>query len=184
MKLLKEPSIFNTFENMQINLCIDKADAVQVATMLDSLKVGEDYEVTVRKKGKRSLNANNYHWLLCERIAKALKISKYEAHNQLMIDYGTDWVDAQGNRSYVLMKDDDRYMRMETTHYRPTDAVEERNGVMYRWFILLLPSHLMNSKEMSVLIDGTVADAKEIGGIDVRTPDEIARMKALWDTKA
>jgi hypothetical protein len=34
---------------------------------------------------------------------------------------------------------------------------------------------------MSCLIDGTVADAKEMG-IEVRTPDEIERMKQLWGT--
>jgi hypothetical protein len=40
----------------------------------------------------------------------------------------------------------------------------------------------MNSKEMSELIDGTVSEAKELG-IDTRTPDEIERMKALWESQ-
>jgi hypothetical protein len=143
------------------------------------LKLGDEYDITIKKHGRRSLNANNYHWTLCEQIAKALKISKYEAHNQLMIDYGTDWRDSQGERSFVLMKDTDMYLRSTTVHYRPTDATEERKGVIYRWFVLLLPSHLMNTKEMSELIDGTVAEAKELG-IETKTPDEIERMKALW----
>ena len=179
----ERPDVRLLYEHTEVNLKFDKKDAASIVNLFSGLKLGDEYDITIKKHGRRSLNANSYHWTLCEQIAKALKISKYEAHNQLMIDYGTDWVDAQGNRSYVLMKDDDRYMRMETTHYRPTDAVEERNGVMYRWFILLLPSHLMNSKEMSELIDGTVSDAQGLG-IETRTPDEIARMKALWDTKA
>ena len=183
MKLLKEPSIFRTFENMQINLCIDNKDAVQIAQMLDGLKIGEDYELTVRKKNKRSLNANNYHWLLCEKIAKAMRISKYEAHNRLMIDYGTDWRDSAGDRSFVLMRDNNAYLRAQTVHYRPTDAVEDRKGVWYRWFCLLVPSHLMNTQEMSELIDGTVAEAKELG-IETKTPDEIERIKQLWNTQA
>lgn len=183
MVLLKKPSVFNTFENMQINLCIDKADAEQVMQMLENLCVGVDYDLTIRKKGKRSINANNYHWLLCERIAKVLRISKYEAHNQLMIHYGTDWRDSKGDRHFVLMKDSDMYLRSTTVHYRPTDKVEERKGKLYRWFVLLLPSHLMNTQEMSELIDGTVSEAKELG-IEVRTPDEIERMKALWGTQA
>ena len=99
-----------------------------------------------------------------------------------MIDYGTDWLDAYGQPTYVLMKDDDRYLRKETEHYRPTDAVEDRKGTMYRWFVLLLPSHLMDSKQMSELIDGTVSEAQELG-IDTRTPDEIERMKSLWEIK-
>ena len=97
-----------------------------------------------------------------------------------MIDYGTDWLDEEGNHVYVLMKDDDRYLRKETEHYRPTDAVEDRKGTMYRWFVLLMPSHLMDSKQMSELIDGTVSEAQELG-IDTRTPDEIERMKSLWN---
>ena len=95
----------------------------------------------------------------------------------------TDWLDESGDHVYVLMKDNDRYRKLETTHYRPTDAVEDRKGTYYRWFVLLLPSHLMNTKEMSDLIDGTVSEAKELG-IDTRTPDEIERMKQLWANTA
>ena len=183
MKLIEKPSVFRTFENTQINLVLDKKDADRVMAILESLKVGEEYDVEIRKQSKRSLNANSYHWLLCEKIAKALKISKYEAHNRLMLDYGTDWRDANGERYFALLKDDDKYLRAMTVHYRPTDAVEDRKGVLYRWFVLMLPSHLMNTKEMSELIDGTVAEAKELG-IETRTPDEIERMKQLWSTQA
>ncbi len=183
MKLLQKPTVFRTFESTQINLVLDKKDAERVMTILDGLKIGEEYNVTIRKENKRSLNANNYHWLLCEKIAKALKISKYEAHNKLMMDYGTDWRDANGDRYFALMKDDDKYMRATTVHYRPTDAVEDRKGTLYRWFVLMLPSHLMNTKEMSELIDGTVAEAKELG-IETRTPDEIERIKQQWSTQA
>ena len=38
----------------------------------------------------------------------------------------------------------------------------------------------MSSKQMSELIDGTVSEAKELD-IETRTPDEIARMKSLWN---
>ena len=36
-----------------------------------------------------------------------------------------------------------------------------------------------DTKEMSVLIDGTVADAKELG-IDTITPAELQEMKERW----
>ena len=181
--LLQKPSVFRTFENTQVNLVLDKKDAERIVNVLDGLKVGEEYNVKISKASKRSINANNYHWLLCEKIAKALKISKYEAHNKLMMDYGTDWRDSSGERYYALMKDDDKFIRAKTIHYRPTDKVEDRNGVLYRWFVLMLPSHLMNTKEMSELIDGTVQEAKELG-IETRTPDEIERIKQSWHTEA
>ena len=40
-------------------------------------------------------------------------------------------------------------------------------------------SHTYDTKEMSVLIDGTVADAKELG-IETVTPTELAEMKERW----
>lgn len=182
MVFLERPNIELLYKGTKVGIELDKKDAATIVNLFGGVKVGEEYDISIKKKGKRSLNANNYHWMLCEQMAKILKVSKYEVHNQLMIEYGTDWLDESGNQIYVLMKDDDRYLRKETEHYRPTDAVEDRKGKLYRWFALLLPSHLMNAKEMSDLIDGTVSEAKELG-IDTRTPDEIERMKALWQTQ-
>lgn len=179
MIFLEQPNIELLYKGTNVHISFDKKDASAIAKLFSNLKLGEEYDIDLKKRGKRSLNANNYHWMLCEQIAKVLKTSKYEVHNQLMIDYGTDWLDEEGSPVYVLMKDNGSYMRKETEHYRPTDAVEDRKGTWYRWFVLLLPSHLMGTKEMSELIDGTVSEAKELG-IDTRTPDEIERMKQLW----
>ena len=183
MVFLENPNIELDLDSAKIQLRIDKKDAYDLIDAFGDIQLGEEYELVVKKKsGKRSLNANSYHWVLCEKMAKKLRTSRYQVHNQLLCDYGTDWLDKDGKHIYVMMKDDDAYLRSETMHYRPTSAVEDRKGIMYRWFVLLLPSHLMNTAQMSALIDGTVADAKEIGGIDVRTPDEIERMKQLWQS--
>ena len=180
MIFLEKPKIELLYKGTQVHVSLNRKDAADIVNLFSGVQPGEEYEITIKKRSaRRSLNANNYHWSLCEQIAKALKTSKYQVHNQLMIDYGTDWIDKDGKRSYVLMKDDDRYLSMETTHYRPTDAAEDRKGTLYRWFVLLLPSHLMDTVQMSALIDGTVSEAKEIG-IDTRTPDEIERMKQSW----
>lgn len=185
MRFLENPKIELDSDGTIITLRVNKKDGFDVMDAFSEVQLGEEYDLSVTKRsGKRSLNANSYHWVLCEKMAKRLRTSKYEVHNQLMCDYGTDWLDDDGKHIYIMMKDDGSYLRSETMHYRPTDAVEDRNGTQYRWFILLLPSHLMNTQQMSALLDGTVADAKEMGGIEVRTPDEIERMKALWDTKA
>ena len=40
-------------------------------------------------------------------------------------------------------------------------------------------SHTYDTKEMSLLIDGTVMEAKELG-IETMTPAELAEMKARW----
>ena len=184
MVFLDNPKIELDLDSVRIELRISKKDAYDILDAFNDVRLGEDYELTVKKRsGKRSLNANNYHWVLCEKMAKKLRVSKYEVHNQLLADYGTDWLDADGKHIFVMMKDNGSYLRSETMHYRPTDAVEDRNGVQYRWFVLLLSSHLMDTAQMSALIDGTVADAREMG-IEVRTPDEIERMKQQWAIQA
>lgn len=183
MIFLEKPKIELLYKGTQVHVTFNKKDAAEIVNTFSGIQTEQEYDVTIKKRNrKRSLNANNYHWSLCEQIAKALKTSKYQVHNQLMIDYGTDWTDEDGRRSFVMMKDDDRYLRSETIHYRPTDATEDRKGTLYRWFVLLLPSHLMDTAQMSSLIDGTVSEAKELG-IDTRTPDEIERMKQLWGTQ-
>ena len=179
MVVLEKPDVELLYRGTVIKMTVDKKDAANVVNTLARLKPGVEYDVEFKERARRSLNANAYHWQLVEKIAKANGISKYEIHNQLLIDYGTDWIDEDGNLVYVLMKDNDRYLRSETMHYRPADAVENRKGVLYRWFILLLPSHLMDREQMSRLIDGTVSEAKELD-IETRTPDEIAQLLETW----
>lgn len=182
MIFLENPKMELQPDGAKIELFISRKDAYDILDAFAEVKTGEDYELDIKKRsGKRSLTANNYHWVLCEQMAKKLRVSKYEVHNQLMCDYGTDWLDADGKHVYVMMRDDGSYLRSETMHYRPTDGVEVRKGIQYRWFVLLLPSHLMDSTQMSSLIDGTVSDAREMG-IETKTPDEIERMKSLWGT--
>ena len=179
MIFIEKPDINLLYKYTEVIARLDKKDVEQIVTTLTHLKAGVEYDITIRERTKRSLNANNYHWALVEKIAKVNGMSKYEAHNHLMQDYGTDWIDAEGKQVYVLMKDNDAYLRNETQHYRPTDATEDRKGTTYRWFVLLLPSHLMNKSQMASLIDGTVSEAKELG-IETRTPDEINKLKAMW----
>ena len=184
MVFLENPQLELELDGARIQFRIDKKDAYDIVDAFGDIRLGEEYDLSIKKRnGKRSLNANSYHWVLCEKMSKKLRTSKYQVHNQLMCDYGTDWLDSNGKHIYVMMKDDDSYLRSETMHYRPTDAVEDRKGTLYRWFVLLIPSHLMDTAQMSALIDGTVTDAREMG-IDVRTPDEIERMKQLWATQA
>lgn len=182
VRLNEKPDMQILFKGIEIKLNFDKSNPEEVVNFFSKLKQGVEYDIDAKERARRSLNANAYHWLLVGKIAEANGISKYEVHNRLLADYGTDWIDANGDRSYVLMKDDDRYLRSDAIHYRPTDATEDRKGTIYRWFILLLPSRLMNKKQMSNLIDGTVQEAQAVG-IDTRTPQEIEQLLTKWEAK-
>lgn len=180
MILLEKPQIELLYKGTQVHLSIDKKDASRVVNTLGRLKVGTEYDIEIKERARRSLNANAYHWTLVNKIAEANGISNAEVHNQLLIDYGEDWMDAKGKQTLVMMADDDSYRRMETMHYRPTDMVEDRGNNRFRWFVLLLPSHLMDKRQMQRLISGTQEEARALN-IETRTPDEIARMIAMWE---
>ena len=62
----------------------------------------------------------------------------------------------------------------ETIHCIPVKY--EDNATFYKVY---RGSHTYDTKEMSILIDGTVADAKELG-IETMTPAELAEMKERW----
>lgn len=135
-------------------------------------------EIKVIRK-KRSLNANSYHYVLCDKIAKAVGGSAEMIHFSLMADYGTPLTDKDGKTVYMLIKDYESYIGTGV-YLRRTGHYEQRpNGDEYQWYMMIKPSHLYDTKEMSDLLDGTIQEAKDLG-VDVATPDEIARMKALW----
>lgn len=54
-----------------------------------------------------------------------------------------------------------------------------QNGSYYHVWV---GSSQYNTREMSILIDGIVSEAKELG-IETATPDELAQMKSLWATE-
>jgi hypothetical protein len=107
MVFLENPKIEIDIESANITLRINKKGMYDIVDALQDVRVGDEYDLTVKKHSNpRSLNANSYHWVLCEKMAKKLRVSKYEVHNQLMADYGTDWLDDDGKHIYIMMKDD------------------------------------------------------------------------------
>lgn len=178
----EKPDIEFGFRETTVQLKIDTNGVREFCEIFDKMKVGVDYKLTLKKSGRRSLNANSYHWLLCGKIADACGVSKHEIHNALLSDYGVDWLDSNGELQMVALPDSTPYRKNETLHLRATSESFERNGVLYRWFVLLLPSHLMDSTQMARLISGTVQEAQQIG-ILTETDARISEMTQRWEPK-
>ena len=122
-------------------------------------------------KGKRSLDANAYFWLLVSKMSEALKVDKNSLYIELLDRYGTFThvvvkVQAleQFKREYRLIKD-----LGEVT-------VNGKTGVQLQCFF---GSSTYDTKQMSRLIDGTVSECKDLD-IETATPEELARMKGEW----
>ena len=136
--------------------------------------------ITVKKLSKkRILNANAYFHLLVGKIAEKNHTSKARTKNLLMARYGQEEM-VNGERYVISVLSSIPICEREDIHCKAIGYgfVKDKEFTHY---CVLRPTHEYNSAEMSILIDGTVEEAKELG-IPTITPNEIERMKALWNS--
>lgn len=130
-------------------------------------------------KEKRSLDSNSYFHVLCDKLRQKLGISMAHCKNNLITSYGQVDYDDQGRQ--VVLKANipvEAMQEQEFLHCLPVKA-ESDDVIFYRVY---RGSHTYNSAEMAKLIDGTIEECKE-QGIETATPDQLARMAALWEKK-
>lgn len=120
-------------------------------------------------KQKRSLTANAYAWALIGKIADAMRIQKDECYLLMLKRYGQSEI-----VSVLSDIDVDGYFK-----YFETVATTELNGKEFTHYKIIKGSSEFDSREMAVLIDGIISEAKDLG-IETLPEDEILRLKELW----
>ena len=141
-----------------------------------------DLELKAHRE-KRSLNANNYFYVLLSKMAEKLRCSTNELHNIMLSRYGYPEV-VENNLVTVALKKDIDPNRLEGLHLKSTGHITvNSNGVEFINYLVMRGSHTFNTAEMAHLIDGVISEAKDLG-IDTLTPDEKERMLAAWNGKA
>lgn len=139
------------------------------------------WEITEKKK-KRSLDSNAYFHKLCDLLRQKLGISMARCKNHLIADYGQIQYLPDGSQMiYKTNAPEDWMMELETLHTKLVKVTEE-NGKEVYFYRVYRGSHTYNSAEMSKLIDGLVEECKQVG-IETATPEQLARMAALWERK-
>lgn len=130
------------------------------------------YDVSIKEhREKRSLNANNYSWLLSDQLADALRISKEECHFLMLKRYG--------QKTVVSVIEEGIPILTKAVDYIEPCGESELNGKAFHHFKVWKGSHEFDTREMAIFVDGIVSECKE-QGIPTETPDEIARLKASW----
>lgn len=142
-------------------------------SMLEWLSKAEGKQLVIEAKRyneKRSLNANNYFWKLCDEIAKKLETTQDEIHDLMLYRYGVraDLTFEAGVLPMLRESFDIVLVRNEQDGF-----IEAR---------CFLGSRHYDKEEMARLITGTVHDAKE-QGVDTWNPDEIERLVAQWERR-
>ena len=134
-----------------INYLLDKPDTKQ-------------YEIKEHRQ-KRSLSANAYCWVLCTKIAEVLNSTKDEVYLEELKRYGQVLIVPVGKD-----KKPDGYFK-----YYEFEGRRKLNDRELDFYKVFKGSSEYDSKEMSVLINGIVEDAKEL---DIETLEDI-RIKEL-----
>lgn len=137
------------------------------------LEQAKDKKFEVKEyKEKRSLNANNYFWKLTTELADVLKLDKEEMYFLLLQRYG------QSEMVSVLADIDvSSYFK----YY--TEAGETAlNGKLFKHYKVYKGSSEMNTKEMSILIDGLVGECEQ-QGIQTKSQEEIDSLLESWNKK-
>lgn len=126
------------------------------------------FEVKEHKE-KRSLNSNSYAWLLIGKIADVTRASKEEIYLKMLERYGQSEVvsvlseiDVKGYFKYYSVFGHARLNGKDFTHYKVYKGSSE-----------------YDSKEMAILIDGIISEAKELD-IETLPPNEVERLKEMW----
>lgn len=126
-----------------------------------------------KQTNKRSLKANAYFWVLCDKIAAKLGTRKECIYYLQLSRYGS-FVDIDCVQEAVpILSESFRYVQPLNEY------PEDHERIVARCYY---GQSLYTKEEMQRLIDGTVQDAKEIG-VDTCTPDEIAAAIAAWETE-
>ena len=117
-----------------------------------------------RYREKRSLDANAYLWALIGKIGDALRESKEEIYFDMLKRYG------QGGAVSVEQKYAEDFKR--SYKYNDFLGSSTLNGKTFQHFRFWVGSSEYNTEEMSILIDGVVREAKDLG-IETMSPEEL-----------
>ena len=133
----------------------------------------QDAELDIKAtkhRNKRSLDANAYFHVLVNKIAEKTNESDTAVKKRLVQEYGTLARDEEDNVVGIKLPisvDVDKLIEYTRWFDRRTEG-----GHVFNCYLVMKPTHEMNTAEMARVIDGTVSEAKELG-IETMTPAEI-----------
>lgn len=164
------------FRTNKPQLCLEVNEVNDFKQLVDDMNGCEKLSIEIKPyRARRSLDANAYAWVLMDRLSEKLNQPKVDIYREYIKNIG-------GNSEYVCAQNN--------AVQRLRDAWQ-KNGIGWQTetmpskiegcttVILYYGSSTYDSAQMSRLLDLIIQDCKAVG-IPTETPDEIARLKALW----
>ncbi len=158
IKVTKQ-TLFSAFQSVQEAIADDKA-----------------YTLTLKEfKKKRSLDANAYFWVLCDKLAEKLRTPKETIYREAIKNIG-------GNCEVICVQNSAVNKLCDGWQHNGlgwlTDTIESKIEGCTN-VILYYGSSTYDSKQMARLIDNIVQDCNQVG-IDTLTPSEIESLLGRW----
>lgn len=139
----------------------------QIAIWATKEDDNKKYEVK-EYRGNRTNSQNAYMWEIVGKIADIQRLKKDDVYLQMLKDYGQSQIismlseiNPEGYLKYYEEIGKGQVKGKDFTHYKVFKGSSE-----------------YNSKEMSILIDGVIQEAKQLD-IETLTPQQIAGMRLI-----
>lgn len=137
---------------------------------------GKDLKLKISKSTKpRSLDANAYFHVLCDKLRQKLGISMAHCKNILITSYGQIEYLSEGQPLIYKTNAPVEYVQeLEAAHMK---FIKMSDDLAYMYKVYR-GSHTYNATEMHQLLEGTIREC-ELQGIETKTPDELLKMEML-----
>lgn len=145
--------------------------------------VDADCDITIKKhRQRRSLNANNYSWVMTDKLADSMTVrgvpyTKDEMHAEMIFRYGQVMRDEDGAAVWVSSR-----RGVPVTQFYPYARLMGSgtlNGVEYDHYKIYRGSSDYDTREMAIFIDGIVRECRE-QGIETLSERELSLIKEGW----
>ncbi len=147
----------------------------EISKLKEVVAKGKELTVDIKQfRKKRSLDANGMLWAILNQMAEILKTSKDEVYLEMLNRYGVF--------THIIVKSDvaEKVKReWKTVRELGEVTVNGKTGIQLQCYF---GSSTYDSKEFSVLLEGVISEAKELG-IDTISETEKKALLESWGGK-
>lgn len=160
-------------------LCLMVEDQKAVMRFLDDFKSDKKYTAELKLyHEKRSLEANAYCWILCDKIAKVIKSTKEDVYRHAVRSVGVFTpIPVRDDALQAFIK---KWAAGGIGWFAEESYKSKLDG--YTTVHAYFGSSSYDVHEMFLLVEFIIDEAKELG-IETATPEQIENMKSLWKEK-
>ena len=159
----------------EVQVILRGADPDKVVKCKELLQKGKVLDVEIKQhRNHRSLDANGYAWVIISKIADVLGSSKEDIYIEMLTRYGQ-----REPQLISVVEEGVPAIRRATQNHCTIVGESELNGKEFVHLAILRGSSTYTTKEMSILIDGIVSDAKDLG-IETIPEEELKSLKESW----